>query len=169
VWGDVNVDGNPERVVANWDQIKASERAEKGEVDKSLLDGVSLALPALMQAYEYDKRAARAGFDWQETTGVVAKVREELDEVLQAADDQERFSEIGDLLLSVVVLARWLKVAPEDALRVACKRFYNRFTWVENSIKETGRKIPDVGFEELNELWGRAKAATATITDHSAK
>ncbi len=157
VWGNVDVQGDPERVAANWEVIKAHERAEKGEEHKSVLDGVPKSLPALAQANEYDRRASRVGFDWPNQQGVVDKVREELAEVLAAATPDDKTRELGDLLLAVAVLGRWMKIAAEDALRAACQRFYQRFTAVERLAKERKKAINDMGPEELDALWLEAK------------
>src|SRR5205814_5033738 len=131
VWGDVNVHGSSEQVKANWQDIKAAERAAKGEAEKSLLDGVPAALPALAQANQYDQRARRVGFDWTTEQEVIDKVHEEIAEIRAATTDEERFMELGDLLLIVAVWARWLGVNPEDALLGANGRFYGRFTITE--------------------------------------
>ena len=103
---------------AQWEAIKAAERAEK-EPDPSALAGVAMALPALLRAEKLQKRAARTGFDWPDADGVVAKIEEELAEVAAATTDAERTEEVGDLLFAVVNLARHLKVDPEAALRQA--------------------------------------------------
>lgn len=157
VWGDVDVRGDPEQVTHNWEQIKAQERENEGEGERSLLDGVPKILPALAQTYEYDARAARVGFDWPDEQGVIDKVREELEEVIAARTAEERFHEVGDLLLVVAVWARWLKLNPEDALRAANRRFYERFTHVERRAREQGRELSTMSLEEMDVLWNEAK------------
>mgnify|MGYP000443601037 CR=1 FL=1 len=159
VWGNVDVNGDPERVTANWEQIKAQERDARGQGEHSLLDGVSAALPALAQAHEYDARARRVGFDWSSERGVVEKVQEEIGEILTATTTEEHFREIGDLLLIIAVWARWLKVNPEDALRAANRRFYNRFTYIERKVREQGRELKALSPDELDALWNEAKQA----------
>ena len=161
VWGSVDVNGDAEKVTANWEQIKAEERADKGENEKSLLDGVPKSLPALAQAHEYDRRAARIGFDWPDEAGVVEKVREELAEVMAAATPEQLFHEVGDLLLAVTALGRWKGVTPEDALRAANGRFYNRFTFVERAVKAQGKPMSALSAAELDALWNQAKEAIA--------
>jgi uncharacterized protein YabN with tetrapyrrole methylase and pyrophosphatase domain len=155
----VEVNGSAEQVSINWEKIKAQERAQKGEPEKSALDGVSKGLPALYQAHEYDVRAVRVGFDWQTEAGVVDKVREEIEEVLTAATAEERFQEIGDLLLVVAVWARWLQINPEDALHAANQRFYDRFTYVERRAREQSRAIAGLTEAELLAIWEEAKQA----------
>lgn len=145
-----------------WEEIKAQERAEKAAAPEqlSLLDDVAGALPALNRAAKLQKRAASVGFDWPAALPVLDKVREELDEVLQAMADGEQAAmqeEIGDLLFSVVNLARHLKVDPENALRGANRKFERRFRFIEQALRDTRRPIEDCALEELDALWGEAK------------
>ncbi|MBN1427879.1 MAG: nucleoside triphosphate pyrophosphohydrolase [Anaerolineae bacterium] len=157
VWGGVDVQGDPTRVMVNWEQIKAKERADNGQSERSLLDGIPKTLPALAQAHEYDERAARVGFDWPSEQGVIDKVREELDELLEAVTPEERLHEIGDLLFVIAVWARWLKLNPEDALRAANRRFYERFALVERRAGQMGRSLREMSLEEMDVLWNEAK------------
>lgn len=158
VWGTVDVHGDPEQVSANWEQIKAAERAANGEDEKSALDGIPASLPALAQIHEYDLRAAHLGFDWQVETGVIEKVQEEIREVIAAKTDQERMHEIGDVLMAVAVWARWLGINPEDALRTANRRFYERFTHIERRAREMGRPLSEMTLDEMEALWQEMKA-----------
>jgi ATP diphosphatase len=149
-------------VKQRWEEIKAEERAEKAAAPEqlSLLDDVPLALPSLNRAIKLQTRAAQVGFDWPEALPVVDKVREELDEVLQAMseNDPEAISEeIGDLLFVVCNLARHLKVDPETALRAANGKFERRFRFIEQALREVGRAMQDCPLEELDALWGEAK------------
>jgi ATP diphosphatase len=145
-----------------WEQIKAEERAEESAAPKqlSLLDDVPSALPALSRAAKLQKRAAHVGFDWADALPVVDKVREELDEVLEAMsenDPQAIAEEIGDLLFVAVNLARHLKIDPETALRGANAKFERRFRFVEQALHERARPIEDCSLDELDALWGEAK------------
>lgn len=145
-----------------WEEIKAEERAEKSAAPEqlSLLDDVPTALPALSRAAKLQKRAAQVGFDWPEALPVVDKVREELDEVLEAMsqnDSEAVAEEVGDLLFVVVNLARHLKVDPETALRAANGKFDRRFRYIEQTLRERGRPIEACDLEELDALWGEAK------------
>lgn len=145
-----------------WDEIKAEERAEQAAAPEqlSLLDDVPQALPALSRASKLQKRAAQVGFDWPAALPVVDKVREELDEVLEAmadGDAAEVADEIGDLLFSVVNLARHLKVDPETALRSANGKFDRRFRFIEAVLHQQGRALEACSLEELDALWGEAK------------
>ena len=149
-------------VKQRWEELKAEERAEKAAAPEqlSLLDDVPQALPALSRAAKLQKRAAQVGFDWPEALPVVDKVREELDEVLEAMseNDPEAISEeIGDLLFVVTNLARHLKVDPESALRAANGKFEQRFRFIEQALREAGRAIEDCDLQALDALWGEAK------------
>jgi len=147
VFGDVEAE-TAEHVMANWAQLKKDEKGRE-----SLLDGVPRSMPALARAHELQARAAGVGFDWPDLEGVLAKVREEIGEVVEAAGDQVRH-EVGDLLFSVVNLARRLSVDPEQALRGATDRFDRRFRSIEQAGDPAGMTL-----EEMDALWERAKGA----------
>lgn len=155
VWGDVDVSGAQE-VLKNWEMLKQAEQVENGKQRESLLDSVPKGLPALLQAYQYQTKAAKPGFDWERVEDVAAKVREEIDE-LTAADDDERAKEAGDLLFAVVNWLRWLKVEPESALREANAKFYRRFRYVEEAVADKGKPMKDYSLAELDALWDEAK------------
>jgi len=147
VFGDVKAD-TAEDVLANWEALK---RDEKGR--ESVLDGIPAALPALAKSLELQSRAASVGFDWPDLEGVLAKVHEEIAEVLEALDDPDALqSEVGDLLFSAVNLARHLSVDPEAALRAAAARFDRRFRVVEAGGDPVGATL-----EELDRRWEEAK------------
>jgi ATP diphosphatase len=155
-------------VKQRWEEIKAQERAEKAAAPEqlSLLDDVPTTLPSLSRAAKLQKRAAQVGFDWPEALPVVDKVREELDEVLEAmsANDEEAMAEeIGDLLFVVVNLARHLKADPETALRAANAKFERRFRFIEQVLREQGRDIQACSLEELDSIWGQAKHAERQV------
>jgi MazG family protein len=145
-------------VLRKWDDIK---RAEKGDRAESALDGVSGGLPALLRAEKVQKKAARVGFDWSETAPVVAKIREELAEVeaeLTAGVNAERIEEeMGDLLFSVVNLARKLKIDGETALQRATDKFARRFRQVEALARERGIALEKLTLAELDALWDEVK------------
>lgn len=140
---------------AQWEAIKAAERAEK-EPDPSALAGVAIALPALLRAEKLQKRAVRTGFDWPDSDGAIAKIVEELDEVQGAATQAEREEEVGDLLFAVVNLARHLKVDPEVALRAGNAKFDRRFRMMEAIAGDAFAALP---LDEKEMLWQRAKRA----------
>lgn len=149
-------------VKQRWEELKAEERAARAVVPEqlSLLDDVPQALPALSRAVKLQKRMAQVGFDWPEALPVVDKVREELDEVLEAMsenDPQAISEEIGDLLFVVSNLARHLKVDPESALRAANAKVERRFRFIEQALREAQRPIENCTLDELDALWGEAK------------
>ncbi|MCX2889605.1 nucleoside triphosphate pyrophosphohydrolase [Pseudomonas sp. LB-090624] len=149
------------QVKSRWEEIKAEERAEKSQPEQlSLLDDVPATLPALSRAAKLQKRAATVGFDWPAALPVLDKVREELDEVLQAMADGDADAledEVGDLLFAAVNLARHLKQDPEHALRRANRKFERRFRFIEQALRDSGRPIEDCNLDELDALWGEAK------------
>lgn len=156
VFGDVEVT-DVEQVLRNWETLKAAERGEK-DSGKGLLDGVPIALPALSQAAELQRRARRVGFDWPSIEGVSRKIKEELEEVADAPDPEAKADEIGDLLFAIVNFARWHKVDPEAALRRACRRFRRRFSKLEAKAQGMGKDMADLSLEEMDHLWEEVKA-----------
>lgn len=150
-----------DQVKARWEAVKAEERAEQREPEQlSLLDDVPPALPALSRATKLQKRAAQVGFDWPEALPVLDKVREELDEVLQAmaeGDADAIEDELGDLLFATANLARHLKHDPENALRRANRKFERRFRFIEQALRDSARPFEDCTLDELDALWGEAK------------
>jgi tetrapyrrole methylase family protein/MazG family protein len=168
----------PDQVYSNWEQIKKSERQQTGR-SESVLDGVPKTLPALLRAFQVQARASRVGFDWpQNGEGVhqvMDKVTEEIAELTDAytarnnhAGDAERVAaqrhledEMGDVLFSLVNLARFLKVNPEDALRRATDRFADRFHFIEAEAARTGRTLESMTLAEMDSLWKEAKAREA--------
>ncbi len=152
-----------------WEQIKAAERAAKqGGDDASALAGVPVALPALKRAQKLGQRAAAVGFDWPDTQGVRAKIAEELAE-LSAAECSGQFADIeeemGDLLFSVVNLARHLKVDPENALSAANRKFERRFRAMEAESLEHDERLASLDIRALEERWQKAKKKTSIEQD----
>lgn len=158
VFGDLKMK-DTQGVLQNWERLKEQERKAKGKTEAGLLDGVSVALPALVQAEQYQQRAARVGFDWPTIQGVWDKLAEELDEVREVVDGDEagRRLEVGDVLFVMVNLARWLKVDPESALREANLRFRQRFAHIEAGARQQGRPLSDLTLDEMEALWQEAK------------
>lgn len=152
------------QVKQSWEAIKAQERADKLQL--SLLDDIPQALPALKRAIKIQKRVAKVGFDWPELEPVVAKIYEEVDEVLVEAklveSDPQHYQpkvvdEMGDLLFAVVNLARHLNVDPEQALRQANNKFERRFRGVENCVQQSGKQFEDHNLEQLDCYWDQVK------------
>jgi tetrapyrrole methylase family protein/MazG family protein len=156
VFGDVVVDGAGQ-VLANWEKLKKEERKQKGEAHKGILDGLPAALPALSQAQGFQYRAAHVGFDWPEIEGVLAKVREEIDEVRAAENEGELADELGDLFFVLVNLARWKKVDAEAALRGANLKFKRRFQYIEQRSRELNKPLQEMSLDEMDGFWNEAK------------
>jgi MazG family protein len=161
VFADVQVADAAEQT-RRWEAQKAEERAAKGGgAAPSVLDGVAVALPALVRAEKLQKRAARVGFDWPDVAGPLAKVHEEIGEVeaelRQGAPREQVAGEIGDLLFAVVNLARHSGVDAEAALRGASLKFERRFRHVEQALRDDGRDLSQATLEEMDALWETAK------------
>lgn len=157
IFGDASDSGDPDQAREDrWEALKASERAAKGE--QSAMDGVAIALPALMRAEKLQKRAARQGFDWPDTAGPVAKLAEEAAELEAARNDAERLEEAGDLLFAAVNVVRSHGIAPEDALRAANAKFERRFRAMEAMA---GGRFADLTLDEQEALWQAVKASEA--------
>ncbi|MEN1728123.1 MAG: nucleoside triphosphate pyrophosphohydrolase [Pseudomonadota bacterium] len=159
VFGDQTITDSDDQT-ANWERIKAEERAAKGGSDDSALAGVSRGLPALRRAVKLQKRAARVGFDWPDTGPVFAKLREETDELEQAlrANDQDNMEEeVGDLLFVVANLARHMKVDPGAALRRSNQKFEARFRAMESLAQSRGLSLDDLDLEQQDELYEEIK------------
>jgi tetrapyrrole methylase family protein/MazG family protein len=151
-------------VLRNWEDIKAAERGTVSTSDpaseKSILDGIPSRLPALHQAYQITAKASRVGFDWSRLEDILAKLKEEADELVAArerADTDELAGEVGDLLFVVVNVARFLSIDPETALARSNRKFVRRFRYVETRIKEQGRELKNATLEEMDTLWDQAK------------
>lgn len=158
VFGDATIADAHEQTRA-WERMKRKERAARGE--QGALADVPVGLPALTRARKLGSRAADAGFDWPDASGPRAKVVEELAELDRAATEGDvaaRESELGDLLFSVVNLARHLRVDPETALRRANDRFARRFRHVELALSRLGQPVAEASPELLDRLWAAAKA-----------
>lgn len=151
-------------VLVRWEEIKRQEKG--GAPQASALDGVSEGMPALQYAAKIQKRAAKIGFDWQEALPVLAKIREELGEVEGALQEGPECveEELGDLLFSVVNLARKLKVDAEVALSMATRKFAGRFRAVEGLARARGVVLEGASLEELDVLWDEVKSAEKSKT-----
>jgi MazG family protein len=152
----------PKQVKEQWEEIKARERKDAGEAEKTLLSGVPRSMPSLLRAYEMSTRAAQVGFEWVRTEEVIDKAEEELAELREAVRDAGPRSkaaeeELGDLLFSLVNVARKLGIEPEAALRVANDKFQRRFDDLERQVTASGRKLRDLTLDELESYWQKAK------------
>jgi ATP diphosphatase len=145
-----------------WETLKSQERAARGAT--SALDGVALALPALMRAEKLQKRAARAKFDWPDPSGPADKVIEEMAELASATSEAERVEEAGDLLFAAVNLVRHYGAAPEDALRAANAKFERRFREMERLAAAQGKAFTALSLDEQEMLWQAAKKSERAET-----
>ncbi len=151
-----------EAVKGLWERIKADEKAARGEAAEGALTGVPLALPALTRALKLQEKAGRVGFDWNDARAVLAKIREEADEIeaaLDAGARGEAAAEIGDLLFALVNLARHLDADPEAVLRTTNAKFERRFAAIESALAARGKTPKEATLAEMDALWDEAKAA----------
>ncbi len=157
IFGEVNVSGVDD-VLTNWDAIKRKTKGQKTVTDSML--SVPRELPALMRATKLQKKAADAGFDWDDVSGALDKLREETDELRQAIENKDKANmseELGDILFSAVNVSRFIKTDAEEALTAASDKFLARFTTVEALAKERGINMTSASLEELDKLWDEAK------------
>ncbi len=164
VFGEVKAE-NAAEVLKNWEQLKAEERGEEPvKGNGSLLDGVPRTLPAVLEAYQLTRRAARIGFDWDDIHGLLEKLKEETDELRETLDREKTEAskalteeEVGDLLFVAVNIARFLDVDPEIALKKANRKFVSRFQEMEREMERRGSKLADAPREEMEALWEQSK------------
>jgi len=149
----------PEEVKRQWEDLKALEKAAKaGDQKLSVLSDLPAALPSLTLAEKIGRKVAHVGFDWPELKGVLAKIEEEYQELLEACEQDEPeaiFHELGDVFFTLVNLARWFKLDPEDAMRQTNARFVRRFQAMEAAL--AGRSLKELALEEWDILWNQAK------------
>lgn len=155
VFGSVEVK-NSDEVLTNWDALKQKEKHQKSTTET--LESVARSLPGLIRAEKVQHKAAKVGFDWDEVSGALDKVREETAEVARAIDgDGDPSEELGDLLFAVVNVARFLKTDPEDAINHTTDKFIRRFAQVEQAAKDAGRSLSEMSLAEMDALWDAAK------------
>jgi tetrapyrrole methylase family protein/MazG family protein len=152
-------------VLRNWEALKEAELREKGKLDgeqASMLDSVSTRLPAVMEAFQMTTKVSRVDFDWPDVASVLEKLDEEVDELKSAVrspspDHGEVAGEVGDLLFVAVNVARLLGVDPESALKASNRKFRRRFRYIEDRLRDEGRKPSDSDHKEMDALWDEAK------------
>jgi len=152
IFGSVKVK-DAEEVALNWEALKKEERG----TDTSLLDSVPGQMPALAYSQEIQRRVAQVGFDWENIDGVIEKLAEEIDEFRQADSQEQKKQEFGDLLFTLVNIARRLGIDSEAELRGTNRRFCRRFTYMEKVCRERGLDLGKLSFDEQNALWEEAK------------
>jgi MazG family protein len=166
VFGDAKLH-RAQDVLDNWDQLKADERKASGRQEKtldSILDEVPVHFPGLLEGLKLTKKAAKVGFDWENTDQIFEKLDEEVAELrraIESRDNDEVAGEIGDLLFVIVNLARRFDVEPETALKTTNRKFRKRFKFIEDSLKADGRDLESSDLTEMDDLWNRSKQASA--------
>ena len=163
VFGDDTAQTSGE-VLRNWEAIKEAELTAKGKRtdDASMLDSVSTKLPAVMEAFQMTTKVSRVDFDWPDVASVLEKLDEEVEELKEAVgeerpNEKEIAAEVGDLLFVAVNVARLLGIDPESALKSSNKKFRRRFRYIEDRLREQGRKPADSDHVEMDALWDEAK------------
>ena len=154
IYGNTNAI-DAEEVSKNWETIKLKEG------NKSVLEGVPNGLPALVKALRIQEKVSGVGFDWDNSEGVLNKVKEELEELRKEVIDKninEMELEFGDVLFSLINYARFLKINPETALELTNKKFIKRFKFIESEAHKLGKKINQLSVEEMNFFWQQAKS-----------
>jgi|UniRef100_A0A7C5PRY9 tetrapyrrole methylase family protein/MazG family protein len=157
VFGDVRLK-NSDEVLKRWEDLKLKSKNNASE--EGIFSDFTTALPALILAYKAQRKAKNVGFDWKEADGILEKIKEEVDEfkgVMNSNDRDKMLDEVGDILFSVVNLARFFGIHPEDALRLSTLKFIKRFVLMEKIIKEDNLKISDLSIEKLDLYWEKAK------------
>lgn len=166
---------SPDQVKGLWNRIKAEEKAErrangKEAAEPGALAGIPAGLPALIRALKLQQKAGTVGFDWNDARAVLAKIREEANEIeaeIARGEKDRAAAEVGDLLFAVVNLARHLDVDPEAALRATNHKFQRRFAAIEAALAARGKTPADATLAEMDDLWNAAKAAEAAEPDRS--
>ncbi len=155
--------GSAEDVLSIWDNVKLAEKSAadaQAEEPEGLLDSVSVSFPALLQAYKISRKAVAAGFEWDTVEDVWAKVEEEIAEFKQACrsdDAQAKELEFGDVLFSLVNVARKEGIDAETALRATCRKFRERWAFMEGAAWGQGKRIEELDMDEMQQLWDQAK------------
>ena len=152
VFGQTKVKNSAE-VTHNWDIIKKEERGDGG----SLLESIPEQLPALSYSQSLQRRVASTGFDWEKTEEVLDKLNEEVQELINAKSNEEKEREIGDLIFTLVNIGRKMDINMEMALRETNRRFYKRYSYMEEKCRNQGNELKDLDLDEQNRLWEQAK------------
>ena len=164
VFGDKKLE-TANDVLQNWDELKKDERKASGKIEKeklSILEEVPLSFPALLEGQKLTKKAAKVGFDWENTKQVFDKLDEEVSELNEAIEQNsnEKISEeIGDILFVILNLARKLEVDAETALKKTNRKFRRRFAFIESELKKDGKTLEESNLEEMDALWNAAKVS----------
>lgn len=149
VFGDKKLDSE-EEVLNQWYKIKEKEKT-------SILEGIPKRMPAILRALKIQNRMTKVGFDWENINQVWEKLYEEINELKNAKTKEEQLHEIGDLLIAVINLARFMNIDPEEALNLANDRTVNRFNYIQQKVKEKGKKLEELTLQEMENFWQEAK------------
>ena len=145
---------NSEDVMINWEKIKEKEKPHR----KDTFDGIPIALPALLKALKVSKKAAREGFEWKKEADIWKTLTSEMAEFKAVLKSKtKKADEIGDILFTIVNIARWSKLDPEDSLNMATKKFIARYTKIKNKLKSLKKDIKELSYSELDRLWKSVK------------
>jgi len=153
IYGETHVE-DADQVIKNWESIKLKEGK------KSVLEGVPKSLPALVKAYRIQEKVSGVGFDWNQASEVLEKVKEELEELSKEVKDQDKEqmeAEFGDVLFSIINYARFLEINPENALERTNRKFIKRFIFIEQKAKQMGKKVSELNPVEMESFWEAAK------------
>ncbi len=161
VFGDKEVK-DVEEVLNQWDKLKKKEKNRK-----SILDGIPKRMPALLRATKVQKKAAKVGFDWENTDQILEKIQEEINELKNAETKEELEHEFGDILNALVNLGRHLGIDPEEALHQSTDRMVSRFQYIEKKAEEKGVSLEDMSLEEMDKYWEEAKLLERSNKDKS--
>lgn len=153
IYGDVKADDS-QTVKANWEQIKLGEQ---GNERKSVLQGLPKSMPSMVKAYRMQEKVSSVGFDWDTAAEAYLKVKEELNEFETAENPEEKNKEFGDLMFALINYARKSGINPDDALEKTNLKFKNRFEYIEEKAKETGKTLSDMNLAEMDVYWNEAK------------
>jgi len=148
---------SPEQALANWEAMKDQAKAAEKGTDRSIIDGVPIHLPALQQALMISSKVVRVGFEWETESDVWKKLEEEIKEFHQATSQEEKTEEMGDILFTIVNIARKSGINPEDALRNSNVKFRDRFSKLEKRVYQQGKQLQDLNLRELDQIWEEVK------------
>ncbi|MEZ0323358.1 MAG: nucleoside triphosphate pyrophosphohydrolase [Hydrogenothermaceae bacterium] len=151
IFGESQVKSSDE-VLKQWDKIKQKEKE-----GKSIFEGIPKRMPALIRAVKVQNRAAKVGFDWDSIDEVWKKVEEEIQEFKEAKTEEEKKHELGDILIALTNLARFMKIDPEEALHLSIDRMIKRFSYIEKKAREIGKSLEDMSLEEMDRYWNESK------------
>ncbi|TDX51258.1 nucleoside triphosphate pyrophosphohydrolase [Orenia marismortui] len=160
IFAQVEVENSTE-VLENWEAIKKKEKMKQGETRESILDDVPIQLPALIQAQKIQNKASKVGFDWPEVDGAITKVNEEIEELLESIEKGNLDGikeEFGDLIFSLVNVARFLNIDSEECLRNTINKFKSRFKFIEDKVCEEDQSLEELSLERLDLLWEESKS-----------